>query len=137
MYCCRNVLDQYFNSMFIFQNISIYMALQNPFSTAKVVRVFKRNLHQLLFFSVLSAESSVFALANQVIGQSNKTIFKDAYRRAIATPKGYFGYLLINFFVHNPIVQKFRMRNVYCSFPDSEPKFKSLFRSDVCLYELN
>jgi hypothetical protein len=86
---------------------------------------------------VLSAESTVFALATQVIGANNKTIFKEAYRRAIATPKGYFGYLLIDFCVHNQFVQKFRMRNIYCSFPDTFPQYKALFRPDVCLYELN
>jgi hypothetical protein len=112
------------------------VAVQNAFSTSKVICVFKRNLHQLILFSVLSAESSVFALATQVIGQANKGVFKDAYHRAIVTPKGYYGYLLIDFFIHNPTVERFRMRNIYCSFKVPRPDLRSLFRPDVCLYEL-
>jgi hypothetical protein len=110
--------------------------VQNAFSTSKVIRVLKRNLHQLILFSVLSAESSVFALATQVIGQANKAVFKEAYHRAIVTPKGYFGYLLIDFFINNPVVERFRMRNIFCSFPVQRHDLRSLFRPDVCLYEL-
>lgn len=93
-------------------------------------------MHQLMLFSVLSAESSVVSLATQVIGLENKAIFKDAYKRSIATESGYFGFLLVDFTIKNPLVQTYRMRNIFCSFAEKRTDLKSLLRPDICLYQL-
>lgn len=113
------------------------MCVQNTFSTSKVIKVFKRNLHQLLTFSVLSAENSAVALAVQVIGAEHRLTYKDAYRRSVATEEGYYGYLVVDCDIRNKFVEKYRLRNFFCTFNKKRNDLKSLTRDDLCLYQLH
>lgn len=107
------------------RNMSLYFTLQNAFVKSRVVRVLRSNLEQLLLFSVTSGQSSVYLLLSKLLGAENSKITRAAYHKAVRLSKGhYYGYLAIDFRTHSEVINKYRIRNFYASFKDSDRAVK-------------
>lgn len=119
------------------ENISLYISIQSPFTKSNVIKILKKNLDQLLLFSVTSNVSSIYLLLTKLLTLENKTICREAYNKLIKLSNGlHHGYLLLDFRLNNPPIPTYRLRNFFISPTQKDKKFKAISRPDMWLYQI-